>query len=129
MEEMHAVRLHEIRKAAGATNARHRRDLFVQHFALFNQLEIKREHGKIAATRAPRWMIGCDFFFGQTFAFGIRQGCRWSTRDSRDVAAASRNFSYRITHKNLLVEIELKFAHTRRNCRFGAFQDFTNAER
>ena len=76
MKIMNAMRLDKIWKPAGATNARDGRDFFVQHFALFNQFEIKREHRKIAATRTPGRMIGSDFFFRQTFTFGFRQGCR-----------------------------------------------------
>ena len=75
MNIMRAVGLDEIRKPARAANARDGRDLLVPELALFDQLEIKREHGEIAAARAPRRVIGGDFFFGQTFAFvGSRIG-------------------------------------------------------
>ena len=65
---MRAVGLDEIREAAGATDARDGGDFLVPHLALFDQLEIKREHGKIAATGTPRRVIGGNFFLRETFA-------------------------------------------------------------
>ena len=56
-------------KPAGAADAGDGGDLLVPHLALFDQLEIKREHGEIAAAGAPRRMVGGDFLFGQAFAF------------------------------------------------------------
>ena len=94
MDIMRAVCLHEIRKAAGATDAGDGGDFFVVHLALFNQLEIKREHGEIAATGAPRRVIGGDFFFGQAFAF--RAG-NFKGGDEGDVAT-NRRFNNRFTH-------------------------------
>src|SRR5207302_8218620 len=46
VNKMHAMRLHEIREAARATDAGHRGDLLVPHFALLDQLEIESEHGE-----------------------------------------------------------------------------------
>src|SRR5450432_1576021 len=69
MDIMRTVRLHEIGKAAGAADARNGGDLFVPNFPLLNQLEIKREDGKVAAAGTPRRMVGGDFFFGQALAF------------------------------------------------------------
>ena len=68
---MRAVRLDEIRKAAGAADAGDGGDFLVPELALFDQLEIKREHGEIAAAGAPGRMVGGDFFFGQALAFGV----------------------------------------------------------
>ena len=75
-----AVGLHEIREATGAADAGDRGDFLVPHFALFNQLEIQGQHREVAATGAPRWVIGRDFFLGQPFAFFAhdrhrRDGC------------------------------------------------------
>jgi hypothetical protein len=41
---------------------RHGRDVLVPHFALLDQLEVKREHREIAAAGAPRRVIGGDSF-------------------------------------------------------------------
>jgi hypothetical protein len=94
---MRAVRLHEIREAAGAADARDGRDFFVPDFAFFNQLEIEREHGKIAAAGTPCRMVGGDFFFGQTLAF-FRQSRRGD--GSYISGGAIGNFGQGIAHKN-----------------------------
>ncbi len=69
MNEMRAVRLHEIRKAAGAADARDGRDLLVMNLPLLDQLEVKREDGEIAAARDTTsgdrqrflsWSAPCD---------------------------------------------------------------------
>ena len=70
MNVMHAVRLHEIRKPAGAADARDGRDVLVPHFALLNELEVKREHREIAATGTPRRVIGGKLLFRQPLALG-----------------------------------------------------------
>src|SRR5271155_5842886 len=66
---MRTVRLDEIWKPAGAADTRDGRDFFVPQLALFNQLEIKREHGEVAAAGTPSRMVGGDLFFGQALAF------------------------------------------------------------
>jgi hypothetical protein len=58
----------------------------VPDFALFDQLEVKREHGEITATRAPRRMVGGDLFLCKTFAFRVG-------RSRKNVAARNRNIS------------------------------------
>ncbi len=73
MDVMHAVGLDEIRKPAGAADAGDGGDFLVPQLALFDQLEVKREHGEIAAAGAPRRVVGGDFLFGQALAFGSRQ--------------------------------------------------------
>ncbi len=77
VDVMRAVGLHEIRKPARAADAGDGGDLLMPQLALFDQLEIKREHGEITATGAPRGVIGGDFLFGQAFAFGSRAGEQW----------------------------------------------------
>ena len=91
---MRAVRLHEIREPAGAADARDGGDFFVPHLALFNQFEIQREHGKIAAARTPRRMIGGDFFFGQALAFPGQGG----RGNGGDVSGAFGNFGQSLAH-------------------------------
>ncbi len=49
-------------------------DLLVPHLALFHQFEIKGQHGKIAAARAPGGMVGRHFLFGQRLALGCQAG-------------------------------------------------------
>ena len=49
------------------------RDLLVPQLALLDQLEIKREHGEIAAAGTPRRMVGGDFLFRQALALGARR--------------------------------------------------------
>jgi len=109
---MCAVGLHEIRKTAGAADASDGGDFLVPHLALFDQLEIKGKHGKVAAAGTPRRMVGGDFFFGQALAFLQR---RHDGRiDNGDVASvAVRNFSC-CGHKNLV-------SHRQRF--FGSFAD------
>lgn len=89
MDVVRAVGLHEIGKTARATDARHGRDLLVPEFALLDELEVKREDGEIAATRAPCRVIGGDLLFGQTFALVSRQR---RSRDTGDVPSARRHF-------------------------------------
>src|SRR5277367_963041 len=97
MNIMRAVRLHEIWKTAGATDARDGGDFFVPHLALFNQLEIKREHGKVAAAGTPRRMVGGDFFFGQALAFAVG-GLRRRVDDGDVAGVAVGNFSGESAH-------------------------------
>src|SRR3974390_1152287 len=57
MDEMHSVRLHEIRKPAGTADARNRRDLLVMKLALFDQLEIQGQYREVTTARAPCGML------------------------------------------------------------------------
>src|SRR5438093_393790 len=90
---MRPVRLHEIREAARTADARDGRDLLVPELALLDELEVKREHGEVAATRTPRRMVGDDFFSGQSLALGV--GDRGHHGDT---AAASRDFCNGFVH-------------------------------
>ena len=74
MDEVRTVRLYEVGEAAGAADARHRRDLLMPHLALLDQFEIERENGEVTTAGAPRRVIGSDFFLGQALAIGIRDG-------------------------------------------------------
>src|SRR5262245_6282633 len=85
---MSAVRLHEVRKATRTTNPRDGGHLLVPHLSLLDQFEIKREHGKITAPGAPGRVVGGEFFFGQTFAFAVRQG--WNGKVTREGARAGQ---------------------------------------
>ena len=71
VDEMRAVRLHEIGEAARAADARDGRDLLVPYLALLDELEVKREHGEITAAGAPRRVIGGDFLLRETLAFRV----------------------------------------------------------
>src|SRR5262245_27845595 len=64
MEKVRAVRVDEIRKARRAANAGNAGDFLVRNLPLLHHLEINGENGKIAASRAPRRMIGDEFFLG-----------------------------------------------------------------
>src|SRR5205814_288141 len=64
MNVMSAVRLHKVGKPARAADSGHSGDLLVPKFALFDQFEIERQDGKIAAARTPSGMVCGDFFFG-----------------------------------------------------------------
>jgi hypothetical protein len=68
VNEMDAVALHKIRETAAATNAGDGGDFLVMDAAVLDELEIECEHGEIAATGAPRGVIGCKIFFLQRFA-------------------------------------------------------------
>jgi hypothetical protein len=46
-------------------------NFLVPQFALFNELEVKREHREIAAAGTPRRVIGGDFLFRQALALEI----------------------------------------------------------
>src|SRR5882672_9761692 len=87
---MRTVSLHEVGEAAGAANAGDGGDLFVPQLALLDQLEVKREHGEVAAAGAPRRVIGGNFFFRETFAFSIGDG---GNRHAGDVASGARQRS------------------------------------
>src|SRR5215207_9379843 len=71
VNEVRAVRLHEIREAARASDAGHGRDLLVIDFSLLDQFKVEREHREISAARAPRRMIRSNFLLGQAFAVCI----------------------------------------------------------
>ena len=90
---MRAVGLHEIRKPAGAADAGDGGDLLVPQLALFNQLEIQREHGEIAAAGTPRRVVGGDFLFGQALAFGVAAP---AAPGDRDVAGRAREFQSKV---------------------------------
>src|SRR5690606_13763270 len=100
VDVVRAMGLDEIRKAARATDASDSGDLFMPDLAFFNQLEIKREHGKIAATRAPGWMIGGHLFLGQADALTVRHR---SDRGGVQVPRAWENFKWNgnRTHKEI----------------------------
>ncbi len=83
---MRAVRLHEIREAAGAADARNSRDLLVMNLPLLDQFEVEREHGEIAAARAPRRMVGGGFLFRERLAIGVRERC-WRGQRGGDAGA------------------------------------------
>ena len=93
---MHAVRLHEIRKPAGAADARDGRDILMPHFALLDELEIQREHREIAAAGAPRRMVGGDFLFRQALAFDSRG--RAGAAVATGIAARMGYFGNGFTH-------------------------------
>ena len=84
VDVMRAVGLHEIRKPAGAADAGDGGDLLVPELALLDQLEVKRQHGEIAAAGTPGGMVGGDFLLGQRLAFGGRGHGR--RRDGGEVA-------------------------------------------
>jgi len=95
MDVMGAVGLNKIRKPTRATDAGDGRNFFMPHFALFDQLEVKREHGEIAAARAPRRMVGGHFLLGQPFALlrgDRRHGCQIPARGQ---------FEFRFAHSVL----------------------------
>ena len=103
VDVMHAVRLHEIREPAGAADAGDGRDFLVPDLALLDELEIKREHGEIAAAGAPRRMIGGDFLFRQALALGAGR-----RRRRGDVCGRVGNFSNGFTHKFKSVRLTLR---------------------
>ena len=93
MDKMDAMGLHEIRKAAGTTDTRHRRNLLMPHFALLDQFKIKREHRKITAAGAPRRVIGGDVLLGQWFSFCVRQRRNGSNNVRRwDIGGTGTHF-------------------------------------
>src|SRR5436190_8301756 len=63
VNEMHAVRLHEIGEAARATDTSDRCDFFVRKVPLFEQFVVKGQNREITATGAPCRMVGCELFF------------------------------------------------------------------
>ena len=74
VDVVHSVRLDEVGKAAGTTDAGDCGDFFVPDFSLFNQFEVKGEDGKIAASRTPSRMVGGEFFLFERLSIRIRQG-------------------------------------------------------
>ena len=71
MDVVHAMAVHEIRKATGASDAGDGGDLLVPDFALLDQLEVEREDREVTAAGAPRRVIGGEGFFGEF----VRSGC------------------------------------------------------
>src|SRR5262249_47340907 len=95
MDVMSAMSLHEIRKTAGATDARHGRDLLMPQLAFLDQFEIQSEHGEISAARTPGGMIGGEFLFGEPFSFFDRTGRGRGTGRGdrfRNIGATGGNF-------------------------------------
>ena len=100
VDVVRAVRLHKIRKPARTADARDADEFLVRQLALFNELEIQREHREIAATGTPRRVIGGEFLFRQTLALGI--GGR--RRDGN--IHSHRTFSDRFAHKYLDLKLD-----------------------
>ena len=71
VDEVGAVSLDEIREPARAADAGDGGDLLVPEAALLDQLEIERQHGEIAAARAPGRVVGGDFLLRQRLAVGV----------------------------------------------------------
>src|SRR2546426_7380942 len=94
MDVMRAMGLDEIGEPAGAADAGDRRDFLMPHLAFFDELEIKRKHGEIAAARAPGGDIRGEFLFAQSFA--VRRGQRWH-RHGCEIATLG-NFQFCIVH-------------------------------
>src|SRR5215831_4616501 len=126
MNIMSTVRLNEIRKAAGATDAGDSGDFLMPHLALLDQLKVKRKHRKIAAAGAPRRVIGADFFLGQSFACFSRDRL-----DRSNVTAASGNLYDGGTGGTHVYRclIDLKFSHPGSHVAFGAVEDFFDLPR
>src|SRR2546425_4882232 len=89
---MGAMRLHEIRETARTSDAGDGGDLLVPQLALFDQLEVKRQHREVAATGTPRGMIGGEFLFCQPLALGVGE------RRNRGDVVARRDFDGWGTH-------------------------------
>ena len=94
VDEMHPVRLHKIRKPARTADARDADELLVGQLALFNELEIQREHREIAATGTPRRVIGGEFLFRQPLALGT--GWRRRGGNIRPHGTFSNRFAHKI---------------------------------
>jgi len=63
MDIVGAVGLNKVWKATRATDPGDRGNFFMLQFALFDELEIKREHGEIAAAGAPGRVVRNELFF------------------------------------------------------------------
>src|SRR5262249_48957526 len=85
----------------------------------------KRENCEVTTTRAPRRVVSCDFFFGQTLALAIRKSGGWS-RDRRGDIATGRNSNRLFTHS--ITKLLLDFAQTGRDVCFDAFENFADTE-
>ena len=90
VDEVRAVRLHEVGEAAGAADAGHGGDLLVVHLALLDELEVEREHGEVSAAGAPRGVVGGDLLLRKTFSVGVRKG-----RDGHEVEVARAGEGFR----------------------------------
>src|SRR5437763_928935 len=99
---MGAMGLNEIWEAARTANAGDRRDFLVPDLALFDQLEIKSQHGKVPAARAPGRMVGHHFFFSQAFAIVSRDGGHGC-----QISSAWRNFGG-CAHSNVKIGQSLR---------------------
>ena len=93
MDIVRAVGLHEIREAARTADAGDGGELLLPQLALLDHLEVKRQHGEIAAAGTPGRMVGGDFLLGQRLAVsgGRRSGCLGD--------GSGRCFNYGGTHK------------------------------
>ena len=98
VDEMHPVRLHKIREPARTADARDADKIIVLEFALFDELEIQRQHREIAATGTPRRVIGGEFLFRQRPCARNRAARR---RDGNPALRnAGANFGNGFAHKN-----------------------------
>jgi hypothetical protein len=93
---MRAMGLDKIRETAGAADTGHSSDFLVPDLALLDQLEVKRQDGKITATGAPGGMIGDDFFLGKAFA--IAAGEDWRGNAGDVAVSAIGNFGFGFAH-------------------------------
>ena len=75
MNEMDAVRVHEIRETAGAADAGDADDVFMRILELFQHAVEDVQHGEVAAAGAPRGMVGSESFFRELVRINNRR-CR-----------------------------------------------------
>lgn len=74
MNVVHAMGVHEIREAAGATDAGNGNDFLMRDLELFQNTIENGKHGEIAATGAPRWMVRSEGLLGQFVSWGWGSG-------------------------------------------------------
>src|SRR6266404_1315715 len=77
VEEVHAVRVDEVREAGRAADAGDAGDLLVRQLQLFHHFEIDGENAEVATARTPRWMVGDQVLFRVLRAVGQLDFLSW----------------------------------------------------
>src|ERR1035437_2762770 len=107
MEEVYAIRVHEVRETRRAADAGDAGDLLVRQLQLFHHFEIDGENAEVTAARTPRRVVGdqvlfCvfravgefDFFGLKIFSFG-NHGFPWEDQALTSAGSADCfNFSF-----------------------------------
>jgi hypothetical protein len=74
VDKVYAVGLHKVGEPTAAADSGYGGKFLLVEASVLDELEVKGEHRKIAATRAPCGVVGGEVFFLQRFAGDFSSG-------------------------------------------------------